>query len=149
MTAFQTHQSRVEFLNSLACLINCPTGIGATLADGTRPDVIRINNFRDSLFIGEAKNTELPSCLATQKRLRNYFKWLAAFQRQRRGNGIFAICFGDPNQTASWVETVNNLATEENLSWANSGTFDFDTGFTVVWFVTREMPVLFQIEQAA
>jgi hypothetical protein len=143
MNAFQIHQSRVEFLNSLACLINCPTGIGATLADGTRPDVVRINKFRNSLFIGEAKNTELPTCAATQSRLRNYFKWLAVFQKQRRGNGIFAICFGDTNQTNAWVQTINNLAAEECLSWADSGTLNFEAGFSVVWFVTRNVPKFF------
>ncbi len=133
--AFQIHETRVSLLESLAKLAGCPVRLGTSLADGSKPDVFRVNLDEPLLFVGEAKNTESPACLATRTRMQTYFEWLSAFQRHKRGNGIFAICFGDKKQSPGWVCTVNYLASKERLSWKHVGQEDFGPGFAVVWFV--------------
>jgi len=133
---FNIHETRVRFLETLAELIGCTLGIGATIADGSRPDVFRTNIGLPALFVGEAKNTERPTCAATQYRMRNYFKWLSAFQHRACGTGIFAICFGNELESSGWIETVNRLADEEHLSWKSVGQMQCGQGFCVVWFLT-------------
>ena len=134
MRAFDIHEDRVRFLSSLAVMAGYPTTLGSSLADGLRPDVIRVNQAQNGLFFGEAKNTERWSCAATQIRIRNYLRWFSVFLKHDLGTAFFAVCFGQHSESHFWAKTINKLSREEKVVWTRSGICNFGNGYSIAWF---------------
>src|ERR1700730_17097751 len=126
------HSRQVLFLSDLAVLSGCREVL--TFADGSRPDVAMIDTQRRTLFVGEAKDTERPGCVATRIRLFQYVQWLAA-HAHGHGSSVLALCFSRQSNGAAWVDTVELLAHEAGTAvTSHEGAF-FDRGLNVVRFV--------------
>lgn len=130
-----THDSRVEFLDTLAVLLRCTESVGSQLPDGCRPDVLRMDIDRNILFIGDAKVTELPGCKQSQVRLLRYLRWLSAHIDRPTAFGLFAICFGRMIDAEGWLSTISCLAREISLSTTEKGVVKFDHHLFVAWFL--------------
>lgn len=144
---FAKHNARADFLDGLAVLMGCTDSLSSGFPDGKRPDVLRSNLSRKMLFIGEAKHSESPSCGATQARLSEYLRWMAAHVSERTRVGVFAVCFGKRAHTDGWIETVSRLSREVGLSFENYGIELFEPETIVVWFISgrtsQHKPALF------
>lgn len=142
----QAHEYRVEFLDALAVLMGCEGALGGELPDGRRPDVLRFDQGRRVLFVGDAKHSESPGNKETQARLQRYLGWMSSHVGSG-GGGVFAVCFGRGSDTDAWVETLAMLAHEVGLERAEDGVERFEPGLTVVWSTfgplaaTRPYPV--------
>lgn len=134
-TAFEIHEDRANFLDNLAVLAGCTEKIGHELPDGLRPDVMRIDRSRNTVFIGEAKNTESPGCNATKSRLRHYIRWLAVQTKRRRGMALFGICHARLTDGLGWINTILHLARQEGLILVSQKTDVFGPSFCVQIFV--------------
>ena len=133
---YASHEEKVDFLDSFAVLIGCREYYGASLPDGYRPDVLRVNTSKAVLFIGDAKHSEGPIGQQTQVRLQRYFRWLAAHINRGNGIGIFAICFARPSDATGWQQTLGFLAYEVGLIILEQRTQQFDRDLSVVWIVS-------------
>lgn len=129
------HNSKVQFLDTLAILMGCKECISSSLPDGRRPDIIRIDTKSRLLFIGEGKNTETPGCLDTRARLLEYFRWISAHVSDRDRLAIFALCFEKEHDSERWIETTSLLSHEMDLLRLDYGKEHFEPGLNVVWFV--------------
>lgn len=127
------HKQRQEFLDCLAILTGFNVEVTTGFPDGRHPDVLRIDQIRQRLFIGDAKDSESPGCLNTQARLLAYFRWLATHVVGRGGQGVVAICFGNVGHTKGWIVTLETLAKEAGLGHMVSGADNFGRGFVVAW----------------
>lgn len=94
------HAERVEVLHELASIMGFSDHFLA-FPDGTRPDVFRLNPTTGGIFLGEAKATERPTCVATKQRFANYARWLAT-SRARLSASVCAICFSDIADDTGW-----------------------------------------------
>lgn len=130
-----THDSRVEFLDTLAVLLRCTESVGFQLPDGCRPDVLRMDIDRNILFIGDAKVTESPGCKQSQVRLLRYLRWLSAHIDRPKAFGLFAICFGRRIDAEGWLSTISSLAHEISLYTTEPGVVRFDHHLFVAWFL--------------
>lgn len=126
------HGRRVEFLDALAILMGCEGTLNGELPDGRRPDVLRYDMERRTIFIGDAKHWETPGNRETQARLQHYFKWLRSHV-EGGGWGVFAVCFGRESDTSAWTETIRMLGREVGLDYARRGVERFEPGLTVAW----------------
>ena len=109
------HDRRTDFLDTLAVLLGCRRYLGPILPDGLRPDVLRYGLDQDTLFIGDAKDTETPGNSATSSRLLGYLKWVAGHVQAGHGPGILAICFGRRLHAQAWMKTLALMAREVGL----------------------------------
>ena len=136
----QDHESRVEFLDALAVLMGCEGALGGELPDGRRPDVLRFDQGRRVLFVGDAKHSESPGNRETQARLHRYLKWMSSHVGSG-GDGIFAVCFGRESDTDAWVETLVMLTHEVGLVRAEGGVERFEQELTVAWYTFGTLAV--------
>lgn len=81
------HECRRAWLDAIAILEGFTLRLEA-LPDGSIPDVLRVDQRRRWLFVGEAKDTESAGSSTTGARLHRYATWLAA------NGGVFAVCHG-------------------------------------------------------
>jgi hypothetical protein len=130
----QSHTSRVAFLDDLAALAGFTLSLRGRLADGLRPDVVRIDTSKRAVFFGEAKHTEHPSCRATRFRMLRYFHWVSALQKYNNAMSVFAVCFGQKEQTTGWIDAVSKTARGAGVSWTDYTVSQFGTELVVVWF---------------
>lgn len=101
----QLHQSRVDVLTSAAVLAGYTSVV--RLHSRMAPDVVLFHRPLHSLFIGDAKATERPTCRATRDRLLNYAEgsvpWL------RTGTSVFlAIAHPHPDGVG-WSGCLDEL----------------------------------------
>lgn len=129
------HETRVAFLHTLATLAGCHTVYGSALPDGRRPDVLRLNRWRNILFIGDGKDSESPRCNATLARLAGYFLWLRVHVRNRGGAAMFAICFGNRRHREAWLSTLTRLAADAGVPVRDGALTSFGMGLFVAWVV--------------
>jgi hypothetical protein len=94
------HEYYVEILNDVAMMMGFFASLDA-LPDGTRPDVLRINIATGGVFLGDAKVTESPNCMATQVRYQHYVNWLSA-SRMAMPSSVCGICFGKCGKAHAW-----------------------------------------------
>lgn len=127
-----THEDRTQFLDTLAILLGCSYAVRNGLPDGRRPDVLRIDNSKGFLFVGDAKHTESPGCRRTQGRLYNYLRWLAAHVASGR-DGLFAVCFGKRAETRCWIKTLCMLWRKAAVGGCEPRVEEFGHGLIVVW----------------
>jgi len=132
------HKQRQEFLDCLAILTGYEVELTTGFPDGRYPDVLRIDQSRQRLFIGDAKDSESPGCLDTQARLLAYFRWLSVHVVGRGGQGMVAICFGDVGHAPGWIATLEALAKEAGVGHMVSGVDYFGPGFVVAWSRTPD-----------
>ncbi len=126
------HEYRVRFLETLAHLAGCHEAIGGEFPDGSRPDVLQIDRGRGLLFVGDAKNTEVPQDRETQARLQRYLKWLKAHVEGGR-EGVFALCFRRHGDLTGWIKTLQMLAQETGLMIPVPRWKVLDPGVVVIW----------------
>lgn len=131
------HESRVQFLNTVAILLGCFEEIGGELPDGRRPDVLRLDPGRNVLLVADAKHSESPGCTATQHRLSGYITWMATHVHRRKGIAIFAICFGTRQHALGWLNIVPLLSRRRHLHVDDGGLKHFAVDLHIAWFVAR------------
>ena len=135
INSYSYHQSKVSFLETLSELIGCSQTF--SLGDGTIPDVIRINQNQDILFIGDAKESETPGNTTTQRKLNGYLEWLKVFCQRKSNYGIFAICHKGGKDINGWECFMLNYATNNNIPYKNLQTnvFSHNVAITSFWLV--------------
>ncbi len=129
------HEERVDFINTIAILSGCTTGIGAVFPDGRRPDVLRVNLRDGILFVGDAKNTETPKSTKTQGRLLSYLLWLRSNVAGGHRKGVFTLCYGRDKDTRGWIRVVIQLGRSIGLVFSDLGVLTFNQDTKLVWFV--------------
>lgn len=134
-----SHESRRQFLDSLAVLIGCHEQLGATLPDGLRPDVLRISTARRLLFLGEAKHSESPRNRYTVERLRSYVRWIGShldYAGEDDGpppSAVMAICFGTASDADDWLDTLRSTLMRGGVLPTYSAIEEFDYDVVVAW----------------
>lgn len=111
------HEARVAVLDDLAMMMDFTMKF-EMLPDSSRPDICRFNPFTNGIFIGEAKASESPKCLATELRYRNYLNWLAA-SRAVISSSVCAICFGNAKEASGWRIFLVEALTSSGLHVAH------------------------------
>ncbi len=129
------HDRRTDLLNTLAILLGCRRYLGPVLPDGVCPDVLRYGLDGETLFIGDAKDTETPGNRATGSRLLAYVEWIATHVRAGHGPGILAICFGRRLHGDAWMKTIALVAREVRLPTASIDCRALGAGFHVASIV--------------
>lgn len=61
------------------------------------------------VFIGEAKETERPTCKETRERLMAYVAWLL---KARPRVAVLAVCFGREEDAEGWGEVLHTLTSK-------------------------------------
>lgn len=135
------HDSRAEFLDSLANLIGCNATF--VLPDGLIPDIIRISISQNILFIGDAKNTEKPTNKNTRQRLQRYFNWLASYCDSKKGTGVFALCYGSISDSLGWESIIRTNIDLYNLKLLRLKTSIFTPKIIVSWAELKSSNVYF------
>ena len=130
------HARRVGVLETIAILAGCTEGSLSSvpvLPDGRRPDVMGFTPTGHALFMGDAKDTETPGCLATQARLLAYLRWMECQVVLRQGGGTFALCCGQSPGATAWLRLLVQLSREAGLRPIVSGTEVFDDEDALAW----------------
>lgn len=133
----RVHEGRVGLLEDLALLLGCRETYGATLPDGRRPDVVRMDTGKGILFLGEAKNTETPGSQATRGRLLHYLLWIAAHIADPERTAILAICLKGSSSLRAWNEAVETICREVGLDHFITGSECFLSPHAFLWFIFR------------
>ncbi len=96
------HEARVAELEDLAALAGFTGDV--RLPWRLRPDVARICPINGAVFIGDAKQTEDPDCVATRRRLRWYATALCALP----GDDQVTVALAVPSGSAvpAWQRTL-------------------------------------------
>jgi len=136
--ALARHNRRAALLDSLALLSGCTATVPGGFPDGGRPDVLRLDLSRRLLFVGDAKNTEPPTCRETQARLMAYIRWLSAHVQFTRGRAVLAVCFARRGHSGGWRRTLSLLAEEAALMVEQEGVRDLADGCSVAWVVLSD-----------
>ncbi len=100
------HERRRELLENLATAAGYIDRVPEALRRGLRPDVLRLQRESQTVFIGEAKATERPTCGQTRERLSSYVTWL---RRARPRAAVLAVCFGRQEETEGWGQVLRGL----------------------------------------
>lgn len=130
-----THDARVDCLDTLAVLMGCDARL-RVFPDGTIPDVLRANLGARVLFVGDGKNTELPTCVASRDRLRHYVSWASAHVLATRGLAVIAICFAERDRTRGWCAALTELVRVPALAIVRAGVDRFGDD-VVAWVAVR------------
>ncbi len=129
MSPSRLHEERVDILDQLSRLAGCT--VRCTLGPGLLPDVLLAHASSRLLFLGEAKRSETPGNIETERRLRRYLR--AVRPLQRHGYAIrLAVC-GDRSEAAKWSKLLSRLAASERLAVSVSGSADVGCAERVVW----------------
>lgn len=125
------HERRREFLRTIATLAGYT--VDCSLDDECRPDVVRVDMLRARILIGEAKDTETPSCPATRQRLLRYAK--AAASWTEIGFAVkFAICHGRQLESECWLALLRDVVQGDGtLLPRSAGSALFDEATTLTW----------------
>lgn len=143
------HKERRLTLEALAIMCGFTRDVGPQLPDGKRPDVLMLREEEDALFLGDAKHTEPPGCTETRTRLLNYMRWFAVQVLSRQGDGVFAICFENPDHADGWVDTLNLLAYEAGFENAQFKVGDLGGRHYLVWWYTSRFVNTLEITKEA
>jgi hypothetical protein len=110
------HEFRVALLEALSDLIGCFEEIGGQFPDSRRPDVLRVNKFKQLLLVGDAKDSESPRTAATLARLFGYLRWVQAHVARKGRVGIVVLCCKRTSEVNAWKESIVSLASELDLT---------------------------------
>lgn len=133
-TRISEHDRRAEFLRTLAELAGYHVKLRC-LPDGLLPDVLQFSPTTDGLFVGDAKNKEGPFDRQTQVRLLRYLRSIKIYLRKPNAHALFAICFGNPRQDASWERVIAMLTSEAGIYNSTIRIDAFDRNH-LVWHLT-------------
>lgn len=114
------HEWRVALLEALAALTGHIVPLPTPLADGSRPDVLMADLRRCAVFLGDGKETEGPTDLASRARLERYLSWLAGHVRLA-GVATIAVCAPSLAESRGWAAVLSDSAREQQLAarvWA-------------------------------
>jgi hypothetical protein len=120
MKPSRNHESRRALLDTFAILAGFSERMPLPLFDGCIPDVFRVSKPHRAIFIGDAKHTETPECIATMTRLQHYAAWLSGAQGVQT-DGSLAICHS-PGQADRWAKALQMVAHEAGLVECRIGT---------------------------
>src|SRR5688572_22846386 len=95
------HERRLSFIEALADLLGCTTTV--VLDEDCRPDVVRVDMRRVRLLVGDAKDTETPSCDATRQRFERYAQHASPWAEAGFAV-VFAICHDRRWEAVRWSE---------------------------------------------
>lgn len=133
-TGFDEHERLVGFLDTMAVMLGCFQTLNGQLPDSTRPDVLRVNTKSGFLFIGDAKNTEIPSSINTQERLSKYILWILPFVSNDNNRKLmFAICHNKKENIFSWTNMLFKLFCQTGIVPFKSGVEEFDPNTYIEW----------------
>jgi hypothetical protein len=128
------HLVREKFLRSLAVM----TGFQLTLPslpNGYVPDVVQLNLWDRSCFIGDAKASETPGNCQTRVRLTRYLSWLHQYGYENSTRVVFAICHGKPAQVVLWQAAVSEILGESGFYSNNVEHRSFAPDIQLLWYV--------------
>lgn len=103
------HEKRRELLETVATAAGYLDRVPAVFRCGLRPDVWRLRRESRVVFIGEAKETERPTCKETRERLMAYVAWLL---KARPRVAVLAVCFGREEDAEGWGEVLHTLTSK-------------------------------------
>lgn len=126
----QLHEERVAILDAIAVLAGFPAP--ARLVMGGLPDVLRVDPVGLGLFIGDGKETEVPSCRETQVRLRGYVSQLSRWSDLDR-RGLLALCIPGMSPVTAWMEMLCRIAEEERFPARSDGVATLSSDHCLVW----------------
>lgn len=134
------HDELTEITETVAIISGYDLPFFVTLPDGSRPDVFRTDSRYGSIFLGDAKNTETPGCIETQKRLMRYLEWFKLLTRHRSGS-LFVVCFNRPVLLTRWRIVLTQLSVEKGLTGFKVGSATVCDDLAFVWlsFLGREL----------
>jgi hypothetical protein len=108
------HEGRVAVLDTLAVLAGFATDARPrVLPDGSRPDVLRVDQLRRRIFIGDGKASETPGREETRRRLRHYAAW--GVRASGYGEVTLALCVGRPSDAGRWATLLRDLSRETKV----------------------------------
>jgi hypothetical protein len=111
----EDHASRTLVLDTLAVLLGYHVD-EARFPDDSIPDVLRVNPIERGLFVGDAKHSESPRCVATALRFRRYLKWVRAHRAAAgAGDALVALCFPDLQDRDAWLRLLESLAEDAGV----------------------------------
>lgn len=113
------HERIRSDLDSWAQARNFPTSLNVSLPNGGRPDVLRFEATKKYLFIDDAKDSENETIRnpATMTRIAGYMiEFGNLIGEGDIQGGCFAIATNDVTEAQAWVDTLNLLATLQNLT---------------------------------
>jgi hypothetical protein len=114
--------------------MGCADSFPCALPDGRRPDVIAFGPGRRLVFIGDAKDTETPGCVATWTRLRAYLPWARAIVASGRSL-VFGLCFGELEDLDGWANGLAAIAAEAGLT-GTVRVVSFGPGYHLAWLAS-------------
>jgi hypothetical protein len=127
----EIHERRAETLGTMARLSGYVVEIDA-LVDGGRPDVLLVRPGDRSIFVGDAKATEIPGNAETTRRLSRYARFLARYVRSG-GSGVFALVVPVRNGY-EWRRVLRDVCAPLANSRPVDGRVDLiDPASAVVW----------------
>lgn len=129
------HENYVEILNDVAMMMGFSASL-AVLPDGTRPDVLRFNFATNGVFLGDAKATESPNCIATRLRYQCYVDWLSA-SRAAMNASVCGICFGECGTAPGWKGLLVDTLITGGLTVARLELYRIDFPVGLVWAQPR------------
>lgn len=129
------HEHYVDILNDVAIMMGFSASL-EILPDGTRPDVLRFNVATNGVFLGDAKATESPNCVATRLRYQHYVDWLAA-SRAAMSSSICGICFGECDNAPGWKGLLADTLITRGLIVARLELCRIDFPVGLVWAQIR------------
>lgn len=138
-STFEEHERLVSFLDTMAVMLGCAQTLESQLPDTRRPDVIRFNVKNKILFIGDAKNTELPNSTHTRERLNNYVRWTSSFILTNiiGKQVVFGICHNKSDNAYIWLSLLLDLFTTSNILPLKYGVEKFDRVTYIDWIQVR------------
>jgi hypothetical protein len=130
------HELRRAALETLAILAGFSKPMPMPFIDGTRPDVAFLDPVRRTAFVGDAKASEGPDCLASNRRLGGYVRWARAAARGECA--VVAVCYGELGDSANWERTLAGLASRALASTPETVVLAADV--VVTWATVSARP---------
>ena len=111
------------------------------LADEVIPDVVKGNDAKTLLFVGDAKDAENETSETgeTVARIEKYFKVFSNLLGQQWKGGILALATNDRNEAVSWTSVLNNAASNAGLITGtgdkpNFSVYEYSSNTWIVWW---------------
>ncbi len=111
------------------------------LADEVIPDVVKGNDAKTLLFVGDAKDAENETSETgeTVARIEKYFKVFANLLGRQWKGGILALATNDRNEAVSWTSVLNNAAANAGIvsgtgDKPNFSVYEYSSNTWIVWW---------------
>jgi len=126
------HESRRATLEVVARAAGFHRTVPSALVAGLRPDVL-LATTRGLLFLGEAKHTELPDCLATLDRLLSYLLALRPYCFRIGREHLVVVCFRGAHLGARWTSTLLTASADAGFYAIRQGGIALNDDTGIAW----------------